>query len=222
MTDKLFSDIGKCPLFSAAEPERLRAVLSAEGCGEACYNSGETIVSPDDDSRRIGVILNGNAKVRSADGEKNVLLRTMSAGELFGVANLFDSKAKFVSRIVAGRACRIFFVSREAVEELLQTDRGFLFAYIEFLSGRIRFLNRKIMFYTSGSAERRLALYLTSFESERVTPDLPMSTLAELLDIGRASLYRAVDRLVDDGFIERDGGAFILRDSEKMLQKYKI
>ncbi len=222
MTDKLFSEIAGCALFSAADPERLRAVLETEGCGEACYNSGETIISPDDDRRRIGVILAGNAKVRSADGEKNVLLRTISVGEIFGVANLFDSRAKFVSRIVAGRTCRIYFVSRGAVEKLLESDRGFLFAYIDFLSSRIRFLNRKIMFYTSGSAERRLALYLLSFESDRVIPDLPMSTLAELLDIGRASLYRAIDSLVDDGFLERDGGAFILRDSEKMLQKYKI
>ncbi len=222
MTDKLFSEIAGCALFAAADRDLLREALATDGCGEACFETGETIVSPDDDERRIGVILTGNAKVRSADGEKNVLLRTMSVGEVFGVANLFDREARFVSRIIAGRTCRIYFVSRGAVEKLLLSDKGFLFAYIEFLSGRIRFLNRKIMFYTSGSAERRLALYLNSFGTDRVTPDLPMNALAELLDIGRASLYRAVDRLVEDGFVERDGGLFVLRDSEKMLKKYKI
>ncbi len=222
MTDKLFSEIASCRLFATADPKKLRAALNVGENGEACYEEGETVVSSDDSGRRIGIVISGNVKIRSADEEKNVLLRTMAAGEVFGVANLFDGDARFVSRIVAGRACRIYFVSREAVESLLRSDQAFVFSYIEFLSGRIRFLNRKIMFYTSGSAERRVALYLASFENERVTPDMPMNALAELLDIGRASLYRAIDRLIDDGFVTRDGGDFILRDTEKMLQKYKI
>ena len=80
----------------------------------------------------------------------------------------------------------------------------------------------KIMFYTSGSAERRLALYLDSFKTDTVTPDMPMNALSELLDIGRASLYRAIDSLVSDGFIKRDGDSILIIDRDKMLDFYKI
>ena len=47
-----------------------------------------------------------------------------------------------------------------------------------------------------------------------------MGALALMLDIGRASLYRAVDTLVSDGFIVKDGKSFILSDREKMLKNY--
>jgi len=94
--------------------------------------------------------------------------------------------------------------------------------YISFLSGRIRFLNRKIAFYTSGSAERRVALYLSSFNSDEIEPDIPMNSLCELLDIGRASLYRAFDKLTDDGFIKRDGDKINIVNRQAMLDYYKI
>ena len=97
-----------------------------------------------------------------------------------------------------------------------------MYSYISFLSERIKFLNRKILYYTAGSAERRLALYLTSFPSDTVTPDLPMNALADLLDIGRASLYRAFDRLSEDGFITRDQNTVIIIDREKMKNFYNI
>lgn len=222
MTQEILNIISSCRIFSSADPERLREALDSTDCIEASFSAGETIRSPDGSERRVGIILSGRAKVRSTNEGKSVLIKTLEAGELFGVANLFEDNVGFVSLIVAEKECRIFFVGQRTVSRLLETDRGFLYAYIEFLSSRIRFLNRKITFYTSGSAERRLAMYLASFKCERVEPDLPLNSLCEMLDVGRASLYRAIDRLIEDRFIERDGSAFLLLDSEKMLKKYKI
>ena len=88
---------------------------------------------------------------------------------------------------------------------LLEQDKSFLYHYLGFLSGRICYLNRKIRYLTAGSAERRLALYLSSFQKDTVELDASLSSLSELLDIGRASLYRAFDSLQSDGIITRDG-----------------
>ena len=222
MTQDILDTISHCRIFSSADPETLRLALDGSDCFEACFDAGETIRSPEESERRVGVILSGRAKVRSAHESKSVLLKTLEEGELFGVANLFENSAGYVSLIVAEKECRVFFIGQRTVSRLLESDRGFLHAYIEFLSSRIRFLNRKITFYTSGSAERRLAMYLASFKCERVEPDMPLNSLCEMLDVGRASLYRAIDRLIEEGFVERDGSAFILLDREKMLKKYKI
>ena len=139
-----------------------------------------------------------------------------------GIATLFGEYEENISAIIAGRGCKVLFISYAAVSRLLESDREFMYEYISFLSGRIRFLNRKITYYTSGSAERRVALYLSSFPSSEIEPDIPMNSLCELLDIGRASLYRAFDKLTDDGFIRRDGDKITLVDRQAMLDFYKI
>ena len=47
-----------------------------------------------------------------------------------------------------------------------------------------------------------------------------MNSLAEMLNLGRASLYRAADKLETDGYILRDGKNITLVSKEQMLTKY--
>lgn len=222
MNTKTSDIILNSPLFGKASRDNLEIALSRDAYYEVDFKSGDIILSPKEAPRSIGILMSGSAKVYSADGDRNVLLRRLEAEGMFGVASLFSRDNADVSIIIAGKNCRVLFISSAAISKLLETDKNFMYAYIEFLSGRIRFLNRKIAFYTSGSAERRLALYLSSFESENVTVDLHMNSLSELLDIGRASLYRAIDKLVAENFIKRDGDNFTLVNRQAMLDHYKI
>ena len=184
------------------------------------FASGASVCEPGSNTKNIGIILSGNAVVMSADSERNVLLRTFSAGDIFGVSGVFSKDCEFVTRISAKSNCSVAFISAPALSELIENDKTVLYNYIEFLSGRIRFLNRKIKFFTSGSAERRLATYLDSFGEDSFCLNESMSSLADMLDIGRASLYRAFDRLTSDGFISRDRNLITLFDRDKMVIHY--
>ena len=82
-------------------------------------------------------------------------------------------------------------------------------------------MNLKIGYLTAGSAERRLALYLYSLGKREFRLTDSISALSELLDIGRASLYRAFDRLREDGFLQKDGRNLCLLDPDAMLDAYK-
>ena len=81
----------------------------------------------------------------------------------------------------------------------------------------------KIQYLTAGCTERRLALYLMS---QIAADDLPVRlnisavSLAELLDVGRASLYRAMDRLNEDGFLTRQGHEYTLHHRDNLLTHY--
>ena len=92
---------------------------------------------------------------------------------------------------------------------------------LSFLAGRVCFLNRKIQCFTAGSAERRLALWLLSEEEEVITLPSSLTTLSDMLDIGRASLYRALDKLEGDGLIRRNGREITLLSQENILKKYQ-
>ena len=207
------------PLFSGTDREKLSRMLSGQECNIKTVPAGEEIFSPQSEQKAIWMILSGKAIVTTPDREKSVLMRYLTTGELFGIANLF-TKTPYVSIVRASSACKVLCLSEKCVRELLETDHEFLYRYLEFLSGRICFLNRKIGYLTAGSAERRLALYLTSLKSNPVTLPLSISSLSELLDVGRASLYRAFDRLTADGFIKKDGRMFYLSDPDAMLHAY--
>ena len=116
MTQEILDTISGCRIFSSADPETLREALESSDCFEACFDAGETIRSPEESERRVGVILSGRAKVRSAHESKSVLIKTLEEGELFGVANLFENSAGYVSLIVAEKECRVFsaFTARTA------------------------------------------------------------------------------------------------------------
>ena len=215
-TEKIFHS----PIFDGIDFTHALSVFEKHNCRAVDFEDGDIILSQCITSHKAGIFLSGEAVATTADDSKNALLRFFGAGDLFGIANLFTNE-NYVSSIKAKKKCRVFFFTEEAIRELLETDKTFLYHYLGFLSGRICYLNRKIRYLTAGSAERRLALYLSSFQKETVELDASLSSLSELLDIGRASLYRAFDTLIADGYIEKNGRTIRLLAPDAMTKDYQ-
>lgn len=209
-----------CPLFRNLPPERIATVLAQDGAETAVFRAGDPVDMCDSSGKpRLAVLAEGKAAVTTPDPGRAVLLRFLRVGDLFGIANLFSAEP-LVSTVRAETDCAFLFFSEAVVSHLLDTDAQFREAYIGFLAGRVRFLNRKIGYLTAGSAERRLALYLAGLGSGDIVLTESISSLSELLNLGRASLYRAFDRLTDDGWLIRDGKRLRLTDPEAMLRFY--
>ena len=165
-------------------------------------------------------MLSGKLQILSADAERSVVLRSVGKGHIFGAATLFLEDRAPVSRLLAQSACTLFFLEKAAVRELLVTDPAFMDAYLRFLAERVHFLNAKIRCFTAGSAERRLALWLAEHPEGTPFPVSSLTTLADTLDIGRASLYRALDKLEAEGLIARNGREMTVPSIEALLKKY--
>ena len=219
-SEKEFQAIADTPLFKGADLARVRQVLLEHDCGVKQFATGEVIFSPDHKEKTAGILLRGKAVVNTPDPAKKTLLRFLGANEPFGIAGLFGD-APHVSIIRAHEPCDVFLLTESAVKALLESDTAFLYQYLSFLSGRIRYLNRKIGYLTAGCAERRLALYLYSLGKKEFRLTDSISALSDLLNLGRASLYRAFERLTEDGFLEKSGRNFILHDPEAMLNAYQ-
>lgn len=188
------------------------------------HAAGEVMISPESHSgAAIGIIYSGTASVYSADTVHSVLLRRLGRGGVYGVAALFSTSPP-PTRIIADQPCAVLTLPRHAVRAMLAADPALLDAYLEFLSGRILFLNEKIACVTGGSAERRLAVHLLTLADDggngsnggNVTLQLGVNytELARQLDIGRASLYRALDSLEAAGAIKREHGRSITIDRD--------
>ena len=182
---------------------------------------GEELCSPARKEEHVVVLLEGRAVISPADGGRQVRLRNVGQNALFGIATLFSADNAFPTRIYAATRCRVLFIEAEAFRTLIREDHAANEAFLRFLCDRVVYLNKKIEGFTAGSAERRLALYLAENEiGGRFTVDGSYSALAQTLDIGRASLYRALDTLEKDGMLEKKEHTLYLKNKTAMLEKY--
>ncbi len=182
---------------------------------------GETILSPGLPGDALYVLCEGNAAAYSADADKPVLLRTFSPFEIFGISNLFTDQL-FATRIVAKTDCTVLVLQKPFLTYLIDHDSTVRYQYIAFLAQKTLYLNHKISCLTAGSAEQRLAYWLdANAEDDVVHMRIPMNALCTMLDIGRASLYRAFDKLEHDGYIIREQKTVRILDRNRMLHNYK-
>ncbi len=213
--NEILAVLCRIPLFATTDKAVLADVLAQEGATLQTAKCGEQIGA--DDRRALGILLSGRAQIRSADTEKAVILRTVSAGEIFDAAALFLDNTPPMSHITADTACTALFLDVALVRTLMTRSAAFLDAYLAFLAGRVQFLNQKIRCFTAGSAERRLACWLLAECKEGETVTVSLTALADILDIGRASLYRSLDKLEADGVIRHNGRSITLLLPQALL-----
>ena len=151
-------------------------------------------------------------------GDEKTLLKTMGVGEIFGIANLYAEDVCFPSVIIADKKATVLFIDGDAFKSFIENDSSALKCYLRFLSQKIVYLNKKIATFSASSAESKLAIYLTEYSKEdSFSLSISMSELAKTLGLGRASLYRALDKLVASELIARDGANIRIIDREDLL-----
>lgn len=204
VTSKVFDTISKTKIFCDADKEKLKEILFHSEIEVREYKKGETIYSLSEFSLAVGIFLKGSARVIKDNG---VVISTLNENDIFGCASLFASKDYYVNNIVAIKDCKVIFIDRETVERLMKEDVSFSLSFIKYLSDRLYYLNTRIVSFTAGSAESRLAYYLYNYFSKNECTQFSVCTsqLASTLDVGRASLYRAFDSLCEKGAIIKEG-----------------
>ncbi len=202
----------KIPLFSVLSDKEISKLI--EESEVSVFSAGEEINS-NTASHSVKVILSGSASVTKKNGDKELLMRVVPSGGILGVASLFTEKPKSLSFIKAIKETTVIFISSETVQRLVSENKGFAENYIRLLTAKIQFLNNRVKAYTSKSAESRLAFHILSLDEEhtgRVDVGVSKTNLADMLDVGRASLYRALDTLTEKKIIKYEKNEIIIFD----------
>ncbi len=170
------------------------------------------------------ILLEGRAVVRArTPAGAGAVLNQFTPGSIFGAATVFSEADDAVSEVIAERDCRVLVIGQQQFWTLLNENPEVLRRYLQFLSGRIAFLNRKIASFTTSDNALRLAVAL--FERRIETPEgvaAPIQNatrLAEQLNMTRVSLYRAMEQLTERGLIRKEKNLFFLPDPAA-LQSY--
>lgn len=218
ITNEMLKHLCADEILGCADRKNLTKIFTSENVRTVSYSAGEVIYSPLCEKKQVGIITDGRAFVEPPRSNEKVLLRILSPSDMFGVANLYCDSQPFVSIIRAKGSCRVLFIDGDAFCSLLELDSGALRAYLRFLSNKIVFLNKKISTLTAGSTERKLAIFLYENQTDgKFSQQSSMLAIAETLNVGRASLYRALDALEAEGLISRDGKTINIPDKNALL-----
>ena len=201
---KIKNAIGKTAVFENCKPSTLD-LISALPVSE--FSSGDIISSG---RQLLGIIVFGKIEIRSSDGGR-VLMKSASAGEMFGAATVFLGE-NTISDVIAKTKCGIIFVGREMIEELFASDAGVAVSYAEFLSQKVAFLNKKVASISSPRADMALASHIIETADGKSEFKLNCLAASKKLGIGRTSVYRALKTLEDDGLIRFENGKIIIID----------
>lgn len=164
--------------------------------GEELYKNGS-----------LALIKQGSAKVMRCDtfGDK-VTMRSLTKGDVFGAASLFGQWEEGMSSVIATSNAEVYYLAEDSLKILIGKLPQVAINYIEFLAGRIRFLNNKVDTFSAKGAEKKLLEYFVSLADQNgeVKLSVSMAELSRRLKIGRTSLYRAFSTLTEQKIIQKD------------------
>lgn len=218
ISEKLLNRLLATNVFFGTNKKTLQTVLDENELETLVYKKGDVIYSKHEYKQAVGFIIKGSAQVIKR--ESGVIISSLNEDEVFGCAALFSTKNYFINDIIALKDTKILYISKTIIIQLMHLDANFLTSFVRYLTDRIYYLNERIVSFTGGSAENRLANYLLSSLGDYKTLELEISIskLATSLDIGRASLYRAFDKFTRCGCIEREGKRIRLLNEEQLRE----
>ncbi len=169
------------------------------------FQKGEIIYTADKFSNSLGFICSGKAFAVTNSGQE-LFMNSFGEGACFGAAALFGGGENYVSTIIAKTDTKVLFISEEALNKIFTSFPKTSINYISFLSDKVRFLNKKLSMLSCSNTDETVLNYLSSVRDNDGYALIPknMTLFSKMLGIGRASLYRSLDKLQENGKILRE------------------
>ena len=167
------------------------------------YKKGDLIFSRKKNGRAVGFLLSGECEIlRVRQDGSHVLLNRLLPYDSFGILSVFSQDEDYPTEIYARKNTAVLFFSTKDIFTLIENHPKISLNIINFLTERVVFLNAKIAAFSGGSVEQKLAsLLYNQYRSQGSEFLFNCKRCSEVLGVGRASVYRAIDSLVAEGYI---------------------
>lgn len=203
-------------LFRGMTPEEIESIISKSPPTVISFRRGQEVFSSTSGQKQVGFILGGRCEVRLSrpDGYRTVL-NILSPTDSFGILSVYSAEA-FPTQIFATKNSEIIYFTDEQIKDFVNSNLQISSNLINFLAGRIQFLNKKVATFSGVRASDRLAAFILC-ESERLGADsfdFNCQKTAEEINAGRASVYRAISTLTELGLISFSNKKIQINDRE--------
>lgn len=191
------------PLFKNLSSDRISELLEKEKVFTVRLKKNDWVTDRNEVNNSLAMVLSGSLEVTKNNQEHRIILNILYPGHLFGMATLFYQNSQDISEIRARETAELLILPKKWMEAAMVQEPQLTTNYIEILSQRINFLNKKIAEFTAGDSKNTLLRYFQSQAGPGGTVEIPtsMTKLATSLNLSRPSLYRALKKLEEEHII---------------------
>jgi len=194
----------KTALFSRIPKDEIAALIN----DSECYVRAIQITEELSLNNHLLIVASGQLEAYKNEGGKKIFLKKINSGEITGIATLFDTSSQYISTFVAKKNSEVLILSESFILSAIRTSPDFAEGFSKLLCDKLRYLNSRIDTYTQSSVDDRLLEFIkASAKKGDGYPFIEMSmmSLSSALGVGRASLYRSLGVLEENGIISKEG-----------------
>ena len=209
--------IRRVPLFSMLTESQ--AISVADAVVKRRFKRGEVIVEQGKKSNALFILLNGRARVVTADSRgREVILATLQPGDHIGEMSLIDNEPHSAT-VRAEVQTDVLMLGRIEFARCLPENSSMAYAVMRGLVQRLRHADRKIESLALMDVYGRVARALLEFATETgdgemlIREKISRQDIAKMVGASREMVSRVMKDLEERGFIEtQENGAILVKE----------
>ena len=210
--------------FHNLNKEEIEKLIANIGYSVKAYKKGEIIANEEDQCNSLGFVLDGIIEIqRIYLSGKQITVKRLNNGDVFGEALIFSKKSKYPSTVIAFSECNILYISKADILKLCTEDERVLGNFMSTLSNKIFMLNSKIKSIAFKSIKHKVINFILEQakvqKSKTIKLEESKEEIASAMGIPRPSLSRELMNLRDLNYIEFDRNIIKILNIEELEEE---
>jgi CRP/FNR family cyclic AMP-dependent transcriptional regulator len=224
-TDDTRNWLSYIQLFEGLTPTQLDWV--AQHAHRRNFEAGRNVMTIEQPGETVFVILHGSVKIHIEQGERDVILSILGAGDLLGEMSLIDSVGRSASAVTL-ESSLLLWMDKNTFNYMLDNFPPVARNLVKIMSARVRLSDQMIQALATLDVNGRVARQLLAFaekyprEKDGVTQisiTLTQGDIADLVGASRKRVNQAMVLFKEQDLIDDADGRIAIKDS-KGLAKY--
>jgi CRP/FNR family cyclic AMP-dependent transcriptional regulator len=221
-TRNLLADI---ELFAGLTPSQLEWV--AQRAHRRVFEAGRNVLTIEQPGEAVYIILHGTVKIHIEQGERDVIVSILGAGDLLGEMSLIDSVGRSASAVTLEDSLMLW-MDKVTFNYLLDNFPAVARNLVKILSARVRLSDQLIQALATLDVNGRVARQLLAFAEKyghhkngttQIRILLTQSDIADLVGASRKRVNQAMVFFKEQRLIDTDAeGRIAIRDSEGLAR----
>ena len=190
-------------LFKNIPQATIKNLLSQVPHAIKSYLPQDTIFTEVNFNRQLGILIKGEVQIyKTLPTGTELLLKHLNTGALLGIGYVWGEAEHFPVTIKAVKPCSVLFLPKASLEMLFSLEPIVLDNFLDAMNHNFLYLNNKIEMLAIPSAKERLLFVINQSCQDDKIITLNKSRLCQELSISRASLYRCLEQLEHEQYIQ--------------------
>jgi len=211
-------------LFEGTTPTQLDWV--AQHAHRRVFEAGRNVMTIEQPGEAVYVILHGTVKIHIEQGERDVIIAILGAGDMLGEMSLIDSIGRSASAVTLENSLMLW-MDKNTFNYMLDNFQPVARNLVKILSARVRLSDQLIQALATLDVNGRVARQLLAFAEKygrekdgmtQIRITLTQGDIADLVGASRKRVNQAMVSFKEQGLIDDMDGRISIMDSEGLAR----